>query len=230
MMIASGTKDRGVLLHKRPYSDSRTIVELLTAIHGRVSGVLRQSATATSRAELFVNYELSWRGRNDLVNVSYCEPVSTYQLSGRSLFSGLYLNELVMRTTRSKQFVAGLYERYLNTVETLQHEEDLEPPLRLFERGLLESLGLAVQFDREMPQGDPIEPQLSYQFLPQQGFQRMPQNSSGGMKGSSLLAVAKDDYSSPASRKAAKLVLRTALQDYIGDKPLMSRALFQSIG
>ncbi len=228
-MIASGTKDRGVLLHRRPYSDSRTIVELLTASHGRVSGVLRQSATAVSRAELFVNYELSWRGRNELVNVSHCEPVSTYQLSGRSLFSGMYLNELVMRTTRSKQPVTGLYERYLCALDALQHNEDLEPPLRSFERGLLESLGLAVQFDREMPQGTPIVPQQSYRFLPQQGFQRMPTDATGGMKGSSLLAVAKDDYSSPASRQAAKLVLRTALQDFIGEQPIVSRALFQSI-
>lgn len=229
-MIASGTKDRGVLLHKRPYSDSRTIMELLTASNGRVSGVLRQSATATSRAELFVNYELSWRGRNELVNVSHCEPVSTYRLSGRSLFSGMYLNELVMRTTRSKQILMGLYEHYLSTLDALQHDEDLEPTLRSFERGLLESLGLAVQFDREMPQGDPIDPQQSYQFLPQQGFQRVPENATGGMKGSTLLAVAKDDYSAPATRKAAKFVLRTALQDFIGDKPLVSRALFQSLG
>ncbi|MYD45892.1 MAG: DNA repair protein RecO [Gammaproteobacteria bacterium] len=228
-MIASGTKDRGVLLHRRPYSDSRTIVELLTAGNGRVSGVLRQSATAKSRAELFVNYELSWRGRNELVNVSHCEPVSTYLLSGRGLFSGLYLNELVMRTTRSRQLVAGLYEQYLSTLDALQHNEDLEPPLRSFERGLLESLGLAVQFDREMPQGNPIDPQQSYQFLPQQGFQRIPNDASGGMKGSCLLAVAKDDYSSSASRQAAKLVLRTALQDFIGEQPIVSRALFQSI-
>ena len=229
-MIASGIKDRGVLLHKRPYSDSRSIVELLTASNGRVSGVLRQSATATSRAELFVKYELSWRGRNELVNVSHCEPVSTYRLSGRGLFSGMYMNELVMRTTRSKQILMGLYERYLSALDELQNDDDLEPTLRSFERGLLESLGLAVQFDREMPQGDPIDPQQSYRFLPQQGFQRVPENSTGGMKGSSLLAVAKDDYSSPATRKAAKFVLRTALQEYIGDKPLASRALFQSIG
>lgn len=228
-MIASGTKDRGVLVHRRPYSDSRTIVELLTAGHGRVSGVLRQSASATSRAELFVNYELAWRGRNELVNVSHCEPVDTYRLSGRGLFSGLYLNELVMRTTRSKQLVSGLYEHYLGALDALQENDDLEPPLRSFERGLLESLGLAVQFDREMPQGNPIDPLQSYCFLPQQGFQRMPNDATGGMKGSSLLAVAKDDYSSPASRQAAKLVLRSALQDFIGEQPIVSRALFQSI-
>ncbi|MXW07441.1 MAG: DNA repair protein RecO [Gammaproteobacteria bacterium] len=227
-MIASGTKDRGVLLHRRPYSDSRTIVELLTASHGRVSGVLRQSASAASRAELFVKYELSWRGRNELVNVSHCEPVDTYRLSGRGLFSGLYLNELVMRTTRSKQLVSGLFDRYLSALYALQDNEDLEPPLRSFERGLLESLGLAVQFDREMPQGNPIDPKQSYQFRPQQGFQRLPNNATGGMKGSSLLAVAKDDYSTSASRQAAKLVLRTALQDFIGEQPLVSRALFQS--
>ena len=229
-MIGSGLKDRGVLLHRRPYSDSRSIVEFLTARHGRVSGVLRQGSATSSRAELFVNYELAWRGRNDLVNVSHCEPVNTYQLSGRSLFSGLYMNELVMRTTRSRQTVTGLYERYLSALDALQQDSDLEPPLRSFERGLLESLGLAVQFDREMPKGDPIDPQQSYQYVPQQGFQRMPKNSNDGMKGSSLLAVAQDDYTTPDSRKAAKFVLRTALQDYIGDKPIVSRALFQSIG
>ena len=229
-MIASGTKDRGVLLHTRPYSDSRSLVELLTSNHGRVSGVLRHGTASASRAELFVKYELAWRGRNELVNVSHCEPVSTYQLSGHSLFSGLYMNELVIRTTRSKQTVSGLYEQYLSALEALQHNKDLEPPLRSFERELLDSLGLAIQFDREMPKGEPIEPQRSYRFLPQQGFQRVPDDANGGMKGASLLAVAQDDYSSAASRQAAKFVLRSALQDFIGDQPIVSRALFQSIG
>lgn len=228
-MIASGTKDGGVLLHRRPYSDSRTLVEFLTANHGRLSGMLRQGPVAINRAELFVSYELAWRGRNELVNVSHCEPVSSYQLSGDSLFAGLYVNELVMRTTRSKQHLTGLYERYVGTLDSLQHDKDLEPPLRVFERGLLESLGLGVQFDREMPQGDPIDPQHSYQFLPEQGFHRVPNGANGGMKGASLLAVAQDDYTSAGSRQAAKLVLRTALQDFIGDQPIVSRTLFQSI-
>ena len=229
-MIAAGTKDRGVLLHRRPYTDSRSLVEFLTASYGRLSGVMRQGSASTSRAELFINYELAWRGRNELVNVSNCEPVNTYRLSGRRLFSGLYMNELVMRTTRSKQTVAGLYERYLTTLDALQHDEDLEPTLRSFERGLLDSLGLAILFDREMPQGDPIDPQRSYQYLPQQGFQRVPDDAAGGLKGATLLAVAHDDYSSVDSRHAAKFVLRSALQDFIGEQPIVSRALFQSIG
>lgn len=229
-MIASGTKDQGVLLHRRPYTDSRVLVELLTERHGRVSGVLRQRVAATNRADLFVNYDLVWRGRNELVNVSHCEPVRSYRLSGRSLFSGLYVNELVMKTTRSRQLVSGLYDQYLQALKALQHNSDLEPPLRSFERRLLESLGLGVQFDREMPQGDPIDPHHSYQFLPEQGFQRLPADAAGGMKGASLLAVAQDDYSTADSRQAAKFVLRTALQDFIGDQPIVSRSLFQSIG
>lgn len=229
-MIASGTKDGGLLLHRRPYSDSRTLTEFLTSNHGRLSGVLRRGGTGTSGAEPFVLYELTWRGRTELVNVSQCEPVSTYRLSGHNLFAGLYLNELVMRTTRSNQSLAGLFDRYVDTLDSLQHVEDLEPPLRSFERGLLESLGLGVQFDREMPQGDPIDPQRSYQFLPQQGFQRIPDDANGGLKGASLLAVARNDYSSTSSRQAAKFVLRTALQDFIGDQPIVARTLFQHIG
>lgn len=229
-MIASGTKDSGVLIHRRPYSDSRTLTEFLTANHGRLSGMLRQGGTGISRAEPFVLYELTWRGRNELVNVSQCEPISTYRLSGHNLFAGLYLNELVMRTTRSNQTLAGLFDRYVDTLGSLQQVEDLEPPLRSFERGLLESLGLEVQFDREMPQGDPIDPRRSYQFLPQQGFQRVPDDANGGLKGASLLAVARNDYSTTSSRQVAKFVLRTALQDFIGDQPIVSRALFQSIG
>ena len=46
-------------------------------------------------------------------------------------------------------------------------------------------------------------------------------------QGSILLAIAKEDFNQQATRQAAKLILRRALAQQLGSKPLKSRELWQ---
>ena len=118
-MIASGITDRGVLLHRRPYTDSRCLVDFLTDRNGRISGIYRSGSKHHSNLELFVEYGIAWRGNSQLVTISQCEVEKIFPIEGRKLYLGLYLNELVAKTTRPEEHVEGLFDIYVESMSAL---------------------------------------------------------------------------------------------------------------
>lgn len=228
-MMATGRSDQSVLLHRRPYSDSRWLVDYLTERHGRRSGIQRLSTANRHSLELFTEYNISWRGRSQLVTITQCEAERNFPMNGRKLYLGLYLNELIVRTTGPEEEVEGLYEAYIDSIAGISSESsEVEPILRTFERALLKGLGYEIVFDYELVEGRKVEPDLHYLYAPEGGFRRVESHVDGGLEGASLLAIARDDYTLPQTRQVAKSVLRTALQYRVGNQPIVSRSLFGS--
>ena len=86
------------VLHCRAYRENSALVDFLTP-QGRLRAVLRSArGKAGTLARPFVPLEVEFRGRGELKNVGRMESagVSTW-LNGEALFSGLYLNELLIR-------------------------------------------------------------------------------------------------------------------------------------
>ncbi len=228
-MIASGITDRGVLLHRRPYTDSRWLVDFLTDRNGRISGVHRSGSKHQSSLELFVEYSIAWRGKSQLVTILQCEIEKIFPIEGRKLYLGLYLNELVAKTTRPEEHVEGLFDIYVESMSALGDEQlDVEPLLRSFERTLLKGLGYEIVFDVEASNGASIDPSERYEYMAEGGFRRLENGNAKGFDGASLLAISRDDYSQPRTRAVAKYVLRSALQHQIGEQEILSRSLFGS--
>lgn len=228
-MIASGNSDRGVLLHRRPYSDSRWLVDFLTDRDGRMSGIHRSGANQQSHPELFVEYSIAWRGKSQLVTISRCEAQKMFRIKGRNLYVGLYLNELVVKTTRPDEHVEGLFDVYVESLGALgSGDPDVEPILRRFERTLLKGIGYEIVFDTDVTDGKAIDPSKLYEYVADSGFRQLENGDIQGLEGASLLAISKDDYSQTRTRTVAKYVLRSALQHRIGDQEILSRSLFGS--
>ena len=227
-MSSSGPNTRGILLHRRPFSDSKWLVDFLTDSHGRITGVQRTGSRTGFSVDLFVEFDIAWRGKSSLVNLTHCEEIERFELRGRLMYSGMYLNELVARNTRPYEPLSGLYLSYKKALRAISEGEvDLEPTLRIFERSLLKCIGYEFEFDRELQGGKPIEPQMSYEYLPDHGFRRLDEPSSSGIEGAVLLRIARNDYAEPKIRRVAKRLLRAALQHRMGDQPVLSRALFK---
>lgn len=214
------------VLHSRPYKEASALVDLFTG-EGRLRAVLRSARGKTgSLARPFVPLELELRGRGELKTVARLESAGIpHLLGGDALFSGLYLNELLIRLLPVEDPHPRLFEHYAATLAALAAGRPLEPLLRAFEWRLLDDLGYGFALDRDC-QGQPVDAEALYQWLPEVGFQPVAQLQPGLFHGRELLALAQADWMLPGALAAAKRLMRQALAPHLGGRPLVSRELF----
>ena len=156
-------------------------------------------------------------------------------LQGERLFSGLYLNELLIRLLAEHDPHEVLFEHYQHTITALNSGAALEPALRVFELRLLDEIGYQLVLDVDMESGEPVSAEANYWYDPQQGgmvFSPLtPADSRGAanlFSGRVLLAIAEREVISPDVLRDAKRLLRLALKPHLGERPLQSRKLFQN--
>lgn len=224
------------LLHSRPYRDSSLLLDVFTVDHGRqglvARGVHRRSRGGSSGSLLqsFRPLLLSFSGRGDLQQLSSVEaPGSTLTLAGERLFSGLYLNELLVRLLQRHDPHPQLFASYGATLEALAGPAPVEAPLRRFEFQLLETLGYELQPGVDASTGQPVSPGEWYRFRPESGLWPCGVAEPGvepAYPGRHLLAIARGDYQGEAA-VTAKALLRQALAEQLGGRPLRSRELFR---
>ena len=212
----------GYLLHSRPYREKSRLTEWWTLEHGRMSAVMRQQPPP-----LFQPCLLAWRGKKALKTLQHQECVGLpYILEGHAAFAGFYLNELLVRLLAHEEAHTELFVLYSQTLQALKdNPTDIEPALRHFERCLLASLGYALDF-RWDTQQQLIKPDCYYLYDPQNGFMLMDKNEQNVWQGSTLLAIAAENWQLNSTKQAAKKIIRAALAVHLGHKPLKSRELF----
>ncbi len=212
------------VLHSRPYREKSRLVELWTLEHGRISAVMRQHVPP-----LFQPCLVAWRGKNPLKTISHCESVGMpLVLEGDALFAGFYLNELLVRLLACEETQIELFALYAESLAQLNDRASLELLLRRFERSLLSALGYALNF-RIDAAGHAVLAERYYWYYPEQGFVCAPKDEQDSWSGKVLLAIALEDFGNASIRQAAKLILRTALAQHLGAKPLKSRELWQRV-
>lgn len=228
-MTVTVLRQPACLLHARAYRETSAIVELLTAEHGRVAGVVRgvRGGRRPQPIESFCLLEIGWRGRGSLVTVTAREVVHRWHLTGRALFAGMYVNELLVRSLRPAEAVPNLFRAYQVALERLASEVDLEPPLRIFEKRLLFELGYAPTFDVESVSGEAMVDDRAYVFAEEEGFRVAGTAHRDTFPGRVLKEIAHDRYQATDVRRAAKIILRRALRPHLGPRPLAYRELFR---
>jgi DNA repair protein RecO (recombination protein O) len=210
------------VLHSRPYREKSRLVELWTLEHGRMSAVMRQQVPP-----LFQPCLVAWRGKNALKTISHCENAGLpLMLIGDACFAGFYLNELLVRLLALEEPQIELFALYTETLARLNQQALLEPTLRRFERQLLAVLGYAFNFHYDVT-GQSIDARQCYLYFPERGFVLADEQTPESWSGHVLLAIAQEDFSQANTRQAAKLILRRALAQQLGTKPLKSRELWQ---
>ena len=217
------------VLHSRPYKETSALVDFFTP-QGRVRAVLRGArGKAGSLARAFAPLELELRGRGELKNVGRLEASGlAIWLQGQPLYSGLYLNELLLRLLPAEDPHPGLFEHYALTLQALAANPPLEPLLRAFEWRLLDELGYGFALDIDIA-GQPIAPEGLYRLQPDAGLEPVGQLQPGLFQGVDLLAMAEADWSAPGALAAAKRLMRQALAPHLGGRPLVSRELFMTL-
>ncbi|RUR06521.1 DNA repair protein RecO [Legionella sp. km772] len=145
-------------------------------------------------------------------------------LSGTSLFSALYLNELIYYLLKPLAAEPELFQAYAYTLHHLaleQKQETIEALLRRFEWTLLKTCGHSFSLTEDT-RGMPIKYEGYYQFIPGQGMHA----SAKGFPGKHLLALSSDDLGQSDYRKSAKILMRQAIDYVLGGREIKARSLF----
>ena len=221
------------ILHTRPYRDTRMLVDMLTPGYGRFTAVARgvRSRKTLKRNLLnpFTCLLISFQGKTDLKLLTNFEagPLN-FNLSEKYLYSGFYINELLMRLLPTLDAHADIFYLYEQTLQYLHGRQEIESVLRKFELCLLASLGYAISFQEDAKSGCPILIEQFYCLDVQQGFFLADVSTPANyqISGQHILSIAEENYREVAVRQTAKRITRLLLKPLIGARPLASRELF----
>ncbi len=201
-MQAAEQVTTGFVLHSRPYRETSLIVEFFSQEHGRLS-ILFRGARKPTKKQLQLSRQLqpfqmllvAYAGRSELKTGHRVESVGAgFYLPGTRLYSGLYLNELLVRLLYKEDAHPELFQLYRYTLESLRDAEaELEWVLRSFEFKLLAELGYGIHFHADGVSHQPIEADKNYGYDPEQGFYPLEDTANvnqSGFSGRSLQALA----------------------------------------
>ncbi|MFP4154339.1 MAG: DNA repair protein RecO [Halothiobacillaceae bacterium] len=229
--MGAGIVGEGYVLHSRPWKESSLLLELFTPDSGRVGAIMRAGRRVGGRhgvrPQPFQPYAWTLSGRGELKNLSGLELAGRgRQFSMRSLVTGLYFNELLVRALSREAAMPGLFDVYDRALAALGRAEgaDLHAEARRFELALLEELGVIPPWDVTVD-GEPVTEQGRYRVDPEAGV--LPGSAVGeSLSGAELLALAQGAPELAPDRRAVRLLLSRLLAPHIGPGPLRSRELW----
>jgi len=224
------------VLHSRPFQNTSVLVDFFSIDYGRITavakGARREKSKYRSLLQLFHPLLVSFSGRGEVKTVGAVESsLSAISLEGVRLFSGLYVNELLIRLLLNYVEHKGLYQSYQKTLIALQGSSGIEVILRSFELSLLAELGYAINLESDCRDHAAIDGACHYRFTPDVGFELatgelVENNSSNLFSGAHLISLRNLKLDDKPTAKSAKRLLRLALNIHLGDKPIHSRKLF----
>ena len=214
------------VLHSRKYRDSSLILEALTRGEGRfglvVNGVRRKRAYVP---QPFVPLLVDMLGSGDLRTAGTIEPAGpAFPLRGRGLMTAMYLNELLYRVLGRLEAQPRVFDGYASLLAELCELDFDEWQLRSFELMLLETLGYGLDLVRDSG-GKEVLADVSYRFVPAEGFRRARVDEADTIPGSVLLALDRAE-GSPETRPHARQITRRALRFVLGGREIRARELF----
>jgi len=238
------------VLHRYDWSESSVIVDLFTRTQGRVAVAARGAKKPHSnlRAVLLpfqrVNVSLGrlpeGEGASEVQTLRQAEwGGGAAMLVGAALFSGFYLNELLMKLLARHDPHPALFDAYAQTLPVLGPGEDArtQAALRAFELTLLQEIGLLPDLSVATQTQALLQPLALYALRPEAGVIEARGDESG-LSGATLVGVqaALEHGSLEALQKACagvlpalKAQLRSLLHYHLGSTPLRTRQVMLDV-
>ena len=225
------------LLASVPWRESSLRLEVFSRKYGRVALLARSARKRQSelRGVLvpFVPMSASWYGSGELKTLHRAEWLGGWpQPQGRALFSGLYVNELVLRLTAREDPQPELYDALREVLQTLCLQPSHTAALRRFEWRLLEVLGYApdLQYDGN---GEPVSVGRRYRVRPEEAVMPLAQDgfqtdSEVAVDGGTLLQLRRGAFENGESLQQALQITRLLLDFRLPDG-IRSRQVLQQL-
>ena len=218
------------VLHTRRYRDSSLIVEMLSREQGRVSCVARgalRGRRGDGPLQPFVPLLVRLQGRGELQTLGSAETSGRpVELTGRRIFCGLYLNELLSYLTIRHDPCSGLFVDYQTALQALNEAPNEEPVLRRFELGMLRHLGHGPILDKDAA-GQPIESGSRYTYDLEHGPVLTAADNPEAVRGLTLQALDRGEFTDAETLREARHLMRRILHHRLEGRPLRSRELFR---
>ena len=222
------------VLHTYPYRETSLIVEVFSRDFGRVAllarGARRPRSALRGLLMAFQPLELGWSGKGEVQTLMKAEWQGGQPLlTGKALFCGYYLNELLMHLLPREDAHERLFSVYAETLRRFA-EVLKESDLRCFERAFLQELGYGLTLENDA-QGVPVELAGYYAYEIEHGPVRLqrPGSSALSVSGKTLIDLANEDFSDPRSLLEAKQLMRALISHYTGGKSLETRKIFMEL-
>ncbi len=138
----------GYMLHASAWRETSLIVQVFARDHGVVAmvakGAKRPYSTLRPVLAAFQPLTVSWSGGGEVKTLTRAELAGLRQLTGRSLMSAWYMNELILRLLPREDPHAQLYDAYEAALGALEEGGRAAEALRRFEWTLLEETGYGM--------------------------------------------------------------------------------------
>ena len=249
MVRASGTLSAFVL-HGYAWSESSLILDLFTREQGRLASAAKGAKRPHSqlRAVLLpfqrINVSLgklpAGEGASEVQTLRGAEWAGgAAMLTGAALFSGFYLNELLMKLLGRQDPHPVLFDVYAATLPQLADGDDarVQAALRAFELSLLRELGVLPDLSVVTATQQPLEVDRHYALLAEAGV-ASPRSTDTALAGHTLIGLqaALEHGSVPALQQACagalpelKAVLRALLHYHLGSSVLRTRQVMMEL-
>ena len=223
------------ILHSRSYLESSLIVDIFSREHGRchliAKGAKREKSPFSGLLQPYQRLLMAWRGKSELMTLVDVEAdIEAYELADARTIAGFYINELLVRLLHQHEPHPELFDFYNEAIFDLSIAKPIDAVLRVFEKGLLKSLGYGLVLDHDVDDGLAIEAGKKYYYVIDSGPMRETPSTGDYIEitGNSLLALDKGNLQNETELDESKRLMRFILQSHLGTKPLASRALYKA--
>ncbi len=224
------------LLHQHAWRETSRVLEVWSREHGRLGivarGVRRPRSPFRGLLQPFAPLRLSWSHRGELGNLTGVEATAAPStLQGRPLMAAFYLNELLLRLLARQDPHPELFDAYAATLQALGHDNRPAPPLRIFEKHLLTALGYGLSLDREAATQQPVRADVEYRYDLDAGPVPTARAQSSGLliSGRALLALHRGELDDAEDLRAARRLLRAALERHLDGRPLKTSGVMRAM-
>lgn len=238
------------VLHQYAWSESSLILDLFTREQGRLAVVakgakrphsqLRAVLLPFQRIHVAFGRASGAEGGSEVQNLRHAEWAGgAAMLTGAALFSGFYLNELLMKLLARHDPHPVLFDAYAAALPSLASTDDtrVQQALRAFELTLLQQVGLLPELDVVTQTQQPVDAAGGYALLPEVGLARARPDDPP-LRAATLVALqaALEHGSVPALQQACagdlpalRTQLRALLHYHLGHAPLRTRQVMLDV-
>ena len=229
--MSHSNADECFMLHQRSYGETSLIVEVFTKNNGKISLIAKGAKKPKSKffgyLVPFHKLNITFSGRSELKTLTSVDRNlgDLGNTMTKTSYSLLYINELLIRLLPKDAKQEDLFFLYDKFLQDINNKENLELTLRYFELDLLDMLGYGLDYNYDIDNNQPIDPNSNYAFVTERGFKK---SSNSKLSGIDIINL-KNRELDKVSLNNLKDITKKAISTCLDGRDLASRKIFKSM-